>query len=247
MNTNFLSVLKKIAAEQGEAILADPQRLKGLISDYAKDEPRAERLAFGRCIEYGANTELKNAPASGRAAVKNRLAQRLHSGEGLDTALCAGALDLLEAALWGIPEQKNLCPGCRKELQAGWSACPYCGARTAQTRKRTYAYPPSGSPGAGYGIHLIESPPSALPAAAVNAPETIPISESEKKRNSLIETWSWIITLIIFFALPFISSIASWPIFDNIILSLLIAFPGLFIIFFIVETIMRKIIGKKPE
>jgi hypothetical protein len=101
MNTNFLTIIKKIVAEQGEAILADPQRLKGWISDYAKDEPKAERLAFGRCIEYGAYTELKNTPAPGRAAVKNRLAQRLHGGEGLDPALCAGALDLLEAALFG--------------------------------------------------------------------------------------------------------------------------------------------------
>jgi hypothetical protein len=75
-----------------------------LISDYAKGEPKAERLAFGRCIEYGAYAELKNAPAPGRAAVKNRLAQRLQSEEGLDMTLCAGALDLLEAALFGAPE-----------------------------------------------------------------------------------------------------------------------------------------------
>ncbi|MDR2048914.1 MAG: DUF4234 domain-containing protein, partial [Treponema sp.] len=101
MNTNFLTIIKRIVSEQGESILANPQQLKGLISDYAKDEPKPERLAFGRCIEYGAYTELKNAPPGGRAAVKNRLAQRLHSGEGLDPALCAEALDLLEAALFG--------------------------------------------------------------------------------------------------------------------------------------------------
>jgi tetratricopeptide (TPR) repeat protein len=104
MNTNFLSIVKRIVSEQGEAILANPQQLKGLISDYAKDEPKAERLAFGRCIEYGAYTELKNAPPGSRAAVKNRLAQRLHSGEGLDTELCAGVLDLLEAAMFGALE-----------------------------------------------------------------------------------------------------------------------------------------------
>jgi hypothetical protein len=103
MNATFLSVIKKIISEQGESILSEPQRLKGWISDYAKDEPKAERLAFGRCIEYGAYSELKNTPAGGRAAVKNRLAQRLHNEEGLDTALCAGALDMLEAAVFGKP------------------------------------------------------------------------------------------------------------------------------------------------
>jgi hypothetical protein len=101
MNANFLSIIKRIVSEQGEAILADPQRLKGWISDYAKDEPKAERLAFGRCIEYGAYGELKNAPPGSRAAVKSHLAQKLHREVGLDAALCVGALDLLEAALWG--------------------------------------------------------------------------------------------------------------------------------------------------
>jgi WD40 repeat protein len=104
MNANFLIIIKRIVSEQGEAILADPQRLKGWISDYAKDEPKAERLAFGRCIESGAYTELKNALPESRAAVKKRLAQKLHNEQGLDTALCVDALDVLEAAVWGIPE-----------------------------------------------------------------------------------------------------------------------------------------------
>jgi uncharacterized membrane protein len=101
MNTAFLSIIKRIITEQGEAILAEPQRLKGWISDYAKDEPKAERLAFGRCIEAGAYGELKNVPSGSRASVKRRLAQKLHNEQGLDMMLCADALDVLEAALWG--------------------------------------------------------------------------------------------------------------------------------------------------
>jgi hypothetical protein len=100
MNTQFLAIIKRILSEQGEAILADPKRLKGWVSDYAQDVPKAERLAFGRCIEYGAYTELK-APVGGRAAAKNRLVQRLHNEEGLDRTLSAGTLDVLEAAVWG--------------------------------------------------------------------------------------------------------------------------------------------------
>jgi hypothetical protein len=130
MNTNFLAIIKRIVSEQGESILAEPQRLKGWISDYAKNEPKAERLAFGRCIECGAYTELKSASPEDRAAVKSRLAQKLHNEEGLDPALCAGALDLLEAAVLGIPEPKILCRNCGKELQVGWKTCPYCGTHT---------------------------------------------------------------------------------------------------------------------
>jgi hypothetical protein len=87
MNTTLLTVVKQIIAEQGEAILTEPKRLKGWVSDYAKGEPKAERLALGRCIEYGAYAELKGVPAADRAAVKARLARKLHNEEGLDTAL----------------------------------------------------------------------------------------------------------------------------------------------------------------
>jgi Flp pilus assembly protein TadD len=103
MNANFLTIVKRIVSEQGESILADPQRLKGWISDYAKDEPKAERLAFGRCIEYGAYSELKNAPTEDRPALKNRLAKKMHNEEGLDITLCTETLDILEMALFGDP------------------------------------------------------------------------------------------------------------------------------------------------
>jgi hypothetical protein len=53
MNINLFNAVKRIVSEQGEAILANPARLKGFISDYAKNEPIADRLAFGRCIEGG--------------------------------------------------------------------------------------------------------------------------------------------------------------------------------------------------
>jgi hypothetical protein len=59
MNTNFLTIIKRIVAEQGEDILADPQRLKGMVKDYAKNETKEERVAFGRCIEAGCYNELK--------------------------------------------------------------------------------------------------------------------------------------------------------------------------------------------
>jgi hypothetical protein len=270
MNANFLAIIKKIISEQGEAILADPQRLKGWISDYAKDEPKAERLAFGRCIEYGAYGELKNTPAESRAAAKNRLVQRLHSEEGLDTAICTGALDLLEAALFGVPEQKITCRNCGKELQAEWKTCPYCGASLADVYTSLPASAPSSSPGVGYGIGLIEpkpatrrkkrtpavhrdkieSPPSVSPATTVNAPETSPVSESEKKGDS---PWSWIITgVVMWLCLTFLPELS-----DEYLGFIFGLFPddGIWIAvssviaggvpLLIIHWIVKKIIGKK--
>jgi tetratricopeptide (TPR) repeat protein len=103
MNINFVEIIKRIIAEQGEDILADAQRVKGLVQDYAARESKIERLAFGRCIEYGAYTELKNAEgAVVRQAVKAAVAQKVHSNEGMDIALCNDALDVLEAAVFGV-------------------------------------------------------------------------------------------------------------------------------------------------
>jgi hypothetical protein len=172
MNTNFLFIIKRIISEQGESILAEPRKLKGWISDYAKDEPKAERLAFGRCIEYGAYTELKNASAENRPAVKNRLAQKLHHEEGLDTTLCAEALVLLEAAEFGIPEPKILCQNCGKELQQEWEICPYCGTHTEDADTIVPEPAASSSPGVGYGIHLVE-PPTASKSTESNSENII--------------------------------------------------------------------------
>jgi hypothetical protein len=126
VNTNFVNIIKRIITEQGEDILANSQRMKGYVGDYAARESKPERLAFGRCIEHGAYTELKNTPDAGaRQRVKAALAQRVHDNEGLDAALCNDALDVLEAAMF---DGKNLCKNCGKELREGWGSCPFCGA-----------------------------------------------------------------------------------------------------------------------
>jgi formylglycine-generating enzyme required for sulfatase activity len=102
MNTNLLSVVKHITAHYGEAVLDDAKRLKAFFADLAKDEPRPLRLAFCHCIETGAYNALKTAPdAAERDLRKTALAQRLRDEHGLDPALCAEALDILEAALFG--------------------------------------------------------------------------------------------------------------------------------------------------
>ncbi|MDR0551608.1 MAG: hypothetical protein LBG72_06285 [Spirochaetaceae bacterium] len=115
MSTNLLHIVKQITARYGEAVLADPARLKAFFGDLAKDEPKPLRLAFGRCIEEGAYNALKTAPdAAERAERKAAIAQRLRDEHGLDPALCAEALDVLEAAMYGtapaaiIPAKKHI-------------------------------------------------------------------------------------------------------------------------------------------
>jgi hypothetical protein len=102
MNTNLLSIVKQITARYGEEVLGDAARLKALFSDLAKDEPKPLRTAFGRCIQSGAYNALKTAPnARERASRKAAIAQRVWDEHGLDIPLCAEALDVLEAALFG--------------------------------------------------------------------------------------------------------------------------------------------------
>jgi hypothetical protein len=102
MNSAFLTVIKRIVTEQGESILGDPARLRPFIKIYGQNVPQNERRVFGRCIENGAYAALRTVPDTGkRASLKVVIVRRLYNVFGLDMALCAGALDTLEAALYG--------------------------------------------------------------------------------------------------------------------------------------------------
>jgi uncharacterized protein YgiM (DUF1202 family) len=137
MNTNMVTIIKRIIAEQGEVILGDTARLKGFVADYASRESKAERIAFGRCIEYGAYTELKNTEdEAARQVAKAVIARRVHANEGLDIALCNDALDALEAALFGeVQPKKARCLKCGRELEAGRAVCPFCGRAEIATQR----------------------------------------------------------------------------------------------------------------
>jgi hypothetical protein len=104
MNTNLLNAVRRVVSEQGEAILANPARLKGFISDYAKNEPVGDRLAFGRCIEGGYYAQFKNTRTEGeRHQLKATLLPRLQAASGQNAVICQNTLDLLEAVLFTSP------------------------------------------------------------------------------------------------------------------------------------------------
>jgi len=101
MNTNLLKILKKIIAAQGENILSDSQRLKALFSDLAKNEPKEDRVAFGRAIEQGYYNELKRTQTEDeRQRLKLTLTNKMMAKTGIDRQHCGDALDLLEAAIF---------------------------------------------------------------------------------------------------------------------------------------------------
>jgi formylglycine-generating enzyme required for sulfatase activity len=131
MNTNLLHIVKQITARYGEAVLADPARLKAFFGDLAKDEPKPLRLAFGRCIEEGAYNALKTAPdAAERAERKAAIAQRLRDEHGLDMALCGEALDVLEAALYGV---QSTAPPSKPPIQQPQYTPPYASPQPSTT------------------------------------------------------------------------------------------------------------------
>jgi len=132
MNTNLLAIVKQIVAEQGEAILDSPQRLKAFFADIARDEAKPQKNAFLKCVEMKFPQALRNASAAERGECKKALAKRLHEEEGLDVGVCEEAVELLAAVLLGEAAQVgNACKNCGKEMQTGWSSCPFCGTAVA--------------------------------------------------------------------------------------------------------------------
>ncbi|MDR2597845.1 MAG: hypothetical protein LBC76_11075, partial [Treponema sp.] len=101
----------RIVAEQGEGILADAKRIFPLFADYAKNEAKEDRVAFGRCLEMGAYQELKKArTADERRRIKASLADLVHAQKGIDKAQCGEALDLLEAVMFKPERQSSPSP-----------------------------------------------------------------------------------------------------------------------------------------
>jgi hypothetical protein len=101
MNINLLSAVRRVVSEQGEAILANPARLKGFISDYAKNEPVGDRLTFGRCIESGYYAQFKNTRTDAeRRRLKAALLPHLQAASEQSVVICQNTLDLLEAVLF---------------------------------------------------------------------------------------------------------------------------------------------------
>jgi hypothetical protein len=113
MNTKFAAIIRRIAAEQGEAILGDPARLKGFVHSRAAGVPVELRRAFGRCIEQGCYGLLKQTPdKTARTRIKPQIVRQMRSISKIDTALCAEAIDILEAVIYERP----LLPFCFPRL-----------------------------------------------------------------------------------------------------------------------------------
>ena len=158
MNTNLLNIVKQIVAEKGENILADSQKLKPLFSDYAKDEPKNERIAFGRCIEMGAYKELKNTSTpEERKRKKAALADQLNATAGIDKTQCMNALDLLEAAIFTSAQptsrpqvsSQSASPSSRQEFSQLPSSTP-----SKRLSGRTIIFGIAGALGGGIGTFV---------------------------------------------------------------------------------------------
>jgi hypothetical protein len=171
MNTNLLAIVKQIVAGQGESVLSEPRRIAAFFADLAKDEPKAQKNAFAKCLENKSAQILKNVAEPEREACKQQLAEKLHEEEGLDLELCKETIELLDKVLFErepavLPEKEKLtihCKNCGKELQEEWKGCPYCLTPIAETSQVTSPTISSGSENGGDGIELIE-PESSQPA-----------------------------------------------------------------------------------
>jgi hypothetical protein len=194
MNDNLLAIVKQIAAEYGEKVLAEPKRLKAFFDDLAQDAPKPLRLAFGRAVEEGAYNALKSAPdAAERALRKAAIAQRLRDEHGLDMALSGEALDILEAALFGEAKPPLLCAACGKALDAGWKACPFCGAaQDVEVEEqqavpiRSVAPPEPALVNAPY--QSISVAGASMPLAASAQPGSVPVDDLKQE---LLGRWNW--------------------------------------------------------
>jgi lipoprotein NlpI len=101
MNTNLCNAIKRIIAEQGEAILDNPNQANSLLAHYAASEPLPEKRALLTFLAKGYHKTLKQSPDSGRLDCKITLATKLRDEDGIDIHLCKNAIDVMESVYFG--------------------------------------------------------------------------------------------------------------------------------------------------
>ena len=146
MNEKLLDVVKKIVAEHGQAVLADPKRLAAFLADLARDVPKAQKNALIRCVQSGHAQTLKNTAEAERQSCKQRLAKKLNEDEGLELRLCEETVELLALAMFVEEPKKIFCSNCGKELQEGWKARPHCGTVAEIGADTSGSKPPKPNP-----------------------------------------------------------------------------------------------------
>ena len=108
MNTAILASVKWVISKYGESVLGKPAELKKHLASHTKNEPKEERIAFGRCIELGFYNDLKKANNENeRSQIKIKLIEKLHNRTGINIKNCGDAVDILDAAIFGnvVPVQ----------------------------------------------------------------------------------------------------------------------------------------------
>jgi len=139
MNKSLFLIIKWIIDKHGEGILGDPEHLKKVFANYAKDEPKPDRVAFGRCIEMGFYSEMKKARTENeRRQIKAELAGKLQKSAGLDMLLCGNTLDLLDATIFGNVAQVQWASSPNQSIiPSSPSANPMQNKYTSNNKNRT--------------------------------------------------------------------------------------------------------------
>ncbi|MDR2597843.1 MAG: zinc ribbon domain-containing protein [Treponema sp.] len=208
MNANLLAIVKQIVAEQGENILSEPRRVTAFFADLAKDEPKAQKYAFVKCLEHKSAQLLKNAAEPDREACKQQLAQKMYDEEGLDPGLCKETIELLAAVLFGEEKKKSYCKNCGKELQEEWKSCPYCSVSAAKTSQVS---DPAISTGSGIeedGIEQIKPIAAKKPAA----PSTTPTytNNTADQNTGALTGGQWFFVLLVAVGVAVIASVIKY-------------------------------------
>ena len=182
MNTNLLNIVKQISAQYGESILDNPNRLKAVFSDRAKDEPKPLRMAFGRCVENGAYGAMKTAPdAAERASRKRIIAQRLRDEQGIDSTFSHEAMDILETVMYGTAGAAQAAfpptppPAQYRQSTPPAYQQPYQQAAPPRTPPASHTAPVHHTPPASHTAPVHHTPPASYTPPAPPTPFTPPV------------------------------------------------------------------------
>jgi len=176
MNSEFIDILKKLIAEKGKEVLLNNVKCKAFLADYTRGEYKKESRLLLQALDAGVQKAIDT--AGELDTCKQRQIRVLHEEHFLTEEAAADVVDTLVLVLRGEQEngtsQNVVCSNCGKELQEGWTTCPYCATpvvAAVNTSQIISSAISSGSGSWGYGVGQIN--PAAPTAAETANPNTV--------------------------------------------------------------------------
>ena len=126
MDTKFITIIQKLASEQGRETLFNPIKCRAFLADYTHGEYKKESRLLMQALEAGVPKAID--ATDDLEICKKQQVMLLHEEYSLVEDIAKDIVNIFILILKGNNEiANNYCKNCKKEINIEWKICPFCG------------------------------------------------------------------------------------------------------------------------